>query len=135
MDSKEYPNDIVVMFTIPLQPITKKNSSIPITTKTGKKIIIPSAAFQKYQRRCKEHVPVGLMIDCPVNIEAKYYIGKDSRVDISNLHSALHDILVHYKTIKDDDRTIVAGTDGSRVYVDHEYPRTEVIISEFKESV
>lgn len=50
-------------------------------------------------------------------------------VDIINLHSALHDILVRYRVIEDDNYRIVASTDGSRVMYDKLHPRTEVEIT------
>ncbi len=56
-------------------------------------------------------------------------------MDITNLHSALHDILVASGVLKDDSSLsprIVVGTDGSRVLVDRENPRTEVEITEAK---
>ena len=55
------------------------------------------------------------------------------RVDITNLHSALHDILVHYQVIEDDNSNIVKATDGSRVLYDKENPRTEIYITRFEE--
>ena len=73
-------------------------------------------------------------IDRPVNIKALYYMEKNARVDITNLHSALHDILTRAGVLKDDSSLhpkIVAGTDGSRVYVDAKNPRTEIVITSF----
>ena len=55
------------------------------------------------------------------------------RVDITNLHSALHDILTHYGVIADDNCKIVVATDGSRVKVDRDNPRTEVIVTKVEE--
>lgn len=53
---------------------------------------------------------------------------KNGKVDITNLHSALHDILVKVGVLEDDNYKIVASTDGSRVFVDEGNPRTEVEI-------
>lgn len=55
------------------------------------------------------------------------------RVDLNNLHNALHDILVHYQIIDDDNSEVIAATDGSRVRYDKEFPRTEITIKEIKE--
>ena len=55
------------------------------------------------------------------------------RVDLINLHSALHDVLVHYKVIEDDNSKIVVSTDGSRVRYSKENPRTEVEITDSQE--
>ena len=47
-----------------------------------------------------------------------------------NLHSALHDCLVKHGVVTDDNYKIIATTDGSRVEIDRENARTEVIIEE-----
>lgn len=52
------------------------------------------------------------------------------RVDLINLHEALHDILVHYKVLADDNCKIIVSMDGSYVDVDKWEPRTEVTITE-----
>lgn len=70
--------------------------------------------------------PLG--IDYPVNVKAIYYIDKDRKVDIINLHSALHDCLVKYGVVTDDNYKIIATTDGSRVEIDRANPRTDVEI-------
>lgn len=51
------------------------------------------------------------------------------KVDITNLNSALHDVLTKYRVIADDDSKIAGATDGSRVRYDKNNPRTEVYIS------
>ena len=70
-----------------------------------------------------------LGIDQPVNVAAKFYMPTRRRVDLTNLHEALHDILVNYGILTDDNAKIIVSTDGSRVYWDKENPRTEVIIT------
>lgn len=72
-------------------------------------------------------------IDYRVNIKAWYYMPTRRRVDITNLHEALHDILVKYGVIADDNCKIVFSTDGSRVLYDKNNPRTEVEITEVDE--
>lgn len=52
------------------------------------------------------------------------------RVDLVNLLEATCDILVHYGVLADDNSSIVAGHDGSRVLHDKERPRVEVTITE-----
>ena len=54
------------------------------------------------------------------------------RVDLTNLHEALHDILVDYEVLADDDYKTIASTDGSYVEVDKWEPRTEVTITELE---
>lgn len=125
--------DILLEFTIPLTPITKKNSS-QIVVCGGRPRIIPSKKFKEYQEACGWFIKSpDKPIDCKCNIKAVYYMPTRRRVDITNLHSALHDILVHYKVIADDNCKIVIATDGSRVKYDKDNPRTEVIITEVDE--
>lgn len=70
-----------------------------------------------------------LGIDQPVNVAAKFYMPTRRRVDLTNLNEALHDILVNYGILTDDNAKIIVSTDGSRVYWDKENPRIEVIIT------
>lgn len=76
-----------------------------------------------------------LKIDYPVNIKATYYVKRNARVDITNLESALMDVLVKAGVLADDSAikpAIVVSTDGSRVYYDKENPRIEVEIERVK---
>ncbi|MDO4302125.1 MAG: RusA family crossover junction endodeoxyribonuclease [Clostridia bacterium] len=126
-------SDELLRFTIPLTPITKKNSS-QIVVCSGKPRIIPSKKFREYQEACGWFIhKLDKPIECKCNIKAVYYMPTRRRVDITNLHSALHDILVHYGIIADDNCKIVIGTDGSRVRYDKENPRTEVVITKVEE--
>ena len=116
---------------IPLNPITKKNSQrILHKYNRGKKIpfISPSEAFENFQEDCGYFVKP-LNIDYPVNVEARYFMKKRYKVDLSNLNSSIHDILVHYNVIKDDSAKYIVSTDGSRVYYDKDNPRVEIIIT------
>ena len=120
--------------TIPLEPRTKKNSGRMVKTKTGKSFLLPSKAFSEYQKECGyllKRFP--LHLEQPINIKAIYFMGTRRKVDITNLNSALHDILVHYDVIADDNMRIVMGTDGSRVYYDKDNPRTEITITAMEE--
>lgn len=121
-----------ICFTIPLPPVTKKNSQRIVNTGKFYKIL-PSKQFEAYQEKVGWLIPhKNLRIDYPVNIKAVYYMPTARKVDITNLHSALHDILVHYGVLADDSSLspqIVEGTDGSRVKVDCLNPRTEITIS------
>lgn len=121
-----------INFTITLPPVTKKNSSRIVIYK-NKPMLLPSKAFTQYQKDAGWFIPCRhLRIDYPVNIKACYYMATNRKVDISNLHSALCDVLVHYGILADDSSLnpcIVAGMDGSRVYYDKYKPRTEVEIA------
>jgi len=67
-------------------------------------------------------------IDAPVNVKAVYYRPTRGKVDLCNLHAALHDALVFFGILIDDDCTVIVSTDGSRVEYDKEDPRTEIWI-------
>lgn len=90
-------------------------------------MIIPSKAYVEYKEACAPFLrPMG--INKAVNIKAVYYMPTRRRVDLINLHEALHDIMVDYGVLVDDNSNIVASTDGSRVEYDKDNPRTEVEI-------
>lgn len=117
----------VISFTIDVAPITKKNHSRIIRVK-GRPMVVPSEQYRKYQTAATPFCPYEL-IDYPVNVEAHYYMPTRRKADITNLESALMDVLVHAGTLMDDNCTIVVSTDGSRVHYDKDNPRTEVVIT------
>lgn len=122
-----------ISFTIHLAPITKKNSQRMIQAK-GRIIPIPSKQYIEYEHEAWNFMPmVRTPIDYPVNIKALYYMPTRRRVDLTNLHEALHDVLVKHHIILDDNCRIIVGTDGSRVLYDKQNPRTEVYIEEMDE--
>lgn len=116
-------------FTIKLKPVTKKNSQCIVKDRNGRPKIIQSAAYRKYEKQCKPYMPHVEMIESRVNVKAVYYMPDRRRVDLTNLHEALHDVLVHYSVLADDNCRIIVSTDGSYVSVDRENPRTEVTIT------
>jgi Holliday junction resolvase RusA-like endonuclease len=118
----------MIKFTINIPPRTKKNSQQIITVK-GRPMIIPSKLYKQYEKDCRYFMPKVEPIDYPVNVKALYYMPTKRRVDLANLHEALHDVLVHYKVVQDDNSNIIATTDGSKVLYDKERPRTEVEIT------
>lgn len=111
-------------------PVTKKNSNRIVSTKNGRKRIIPSKAYIDYEKMfCSQiHKEFKLMIDYPVNVKSVYYRATRHKVDLNNLHSALHDCLVKAGVLEDDNYKIIASTDGSRVEIDKENPRVEIEI-------
>ena len=120
----------VIHFVIPIAPVTKKNSQRIVTVK-GRPMIIPSARYKAYEKDCGMLIKgKKLNINSPVNVKAIYYMPTRRRVDLTNLHEALHDILVKYEVLEDDNSKIIVSTDGSRVCYDKENPRTEVWIEE-----
>ena len=115
-----------IKFTIKGAPRTKKNSQQIVQIK-GRPRLIASAPYRKYEQMCKGQIPAE-HIDSPVNIKATYYMPTRRRVDITNLESALMDVLVKEGCLADDNCKIVVSTDGSRVMYDKLNPRTEVEI-------
>lgn len=125
MQKEEY------FYKIPCNPVTKKNSQRIIRLKNGRTLIKPSAAYEAYEDRALyflQPIPE-TPISEPVNIRCLYYMETRRKVDLSNLLSATDDILVTAAILKDDNRDIVAGHDGSRVFYDHDYPRVEITIT------
>ena len=122
--------ELVYSAMIPLNPKTKKNSQKIIKNpKTGRPIIVQSDDFKQYERDAGWFLKTSEKpIDYPVNIRCIFYRKTAQRVDLTNLLEAIDDILVKYKVLQDDNFRIIAGHDGSRVYIDREKPRTEIYI-------
>ena len=122
----------MIKFTIPIEPKTKKNSQriITIRDKYGRPRpkIIPSQSYVDYEKNAIKYCPRA-GIDYAVNVRAFYFRRKHHRVDLTNLESALMDVLVKAGTLKDDSCSIVWSTDGSRVFFDKDNPRTEIEIT------
>lgn len=120
----------MIKFTIPLAPISKKNSQrILVNRKTGKPFIMPSEQYKQYERDAELFIPRGVCIDKPVNVLCLFYMPSRRKCDLTNLLEAIDDVLVKSGLLADDNFTIVEGHDGSRVLYDKDNPRTEVIIT------
>lgn len=122
-------------FTIPMDPVTKKNSQQLITLKRNgscRRIVVPSKKYRNYEEDARavlspvEPVPAGTA----VNVKALFYMRTRRHVDLTNLNEALHDTLVRCGILEDDNCCVIVSTDGSRVYYDYNCPRTEVTITE-----
>ena len=123
-------------YVIPTAPVSKKNSQRIATNRiTGKPFILQSAQYTEYETaasyflRPKPQKP----IDYPVTVRCVYYMPTRRRVDTANLNAAAHDILVKYGILADDNRDIIASTDGTRTYYDKQNPRTEITIEPVEE--
>lgn len=117
-----------INFTIPLNPVTKKNSGRMVIAGNRRKLL-PSKAYEQYEHDCGFFIPHrGEKISEPVEITCRFYMRTRRKVDLANLLNAIDDILVHYGVIEDDNSKIVVSHDGSRVLYDKENPRTEVSI-------
>lgn len=124
-----------MVIVIPLAPVTKKNSQRIVNTgRNGvyRPRILPSKKYKEYEADAGWFLPQSLRanIDTPVNVECRYYMPTRRTVDLVNLQEATLDLLVHYEILKDDNSTVVASMDGSRVFYDKARPRTEITISE-----
>ena len=114
---------------IPLAPVTKKNSQQIFRGKNGRPFITQSERYKQYEIATGYYLkPLG--IANKVNVQAIYYMPSRRKVDLINLHSALHDCMVKHGTVVDDNSNIIVSTDGSRVDYDKDKPRTEVEIKE-----
>lgn len=118
-------------YVVGLRPITKKNGARILQFGKAKKVV-PSEQFIKYQNtagiyfRPRPEKP----IDFPVEVECKFYMPTQHRVDLTNLLEAIDDILVKYGILEDDNSKIIVSHDGSRVLYDKARPRTEITIRE-----
>ena len=127
----------MLYIAIPIEPVSKKNSQrILINRKTGNPFVMPSVKYEHYQNDAGRLIRLQQIksledygITYPVNIKCKFYMSTRRRCDLTNLLESIDDILTHYGVITDDDYKHVAGHDGSRVYVDKEFPRTEIYIT------
>lgn len=118
-----------MIIEIPITPRTKKNSSRVVYVH-GRIMVIPSKNYKEYEKNCEKYMPsLENPINYPINLKCTFYMGTKRKVDISNLFSAISDILTRYKVIEDDNRNIIVSYDGSKVYYDKEHPRTVIEIT------
>lgn len=122
---------IELKFTVPLPPISKKNSQQILTNRaTGRPFISPSKQYKQYERDAKHFIPrLKEPISEEVNVQCLYYMPTKRRVDLVNLLEATCDLLVKFGVLEDDNADIVASHDGSRVIKGAEFPRTEIYIT------
>ena len=123
-------------------PRTKKNS--PMIAGTGRKCPVCGKPAKQWVRQgdvYTNYAALALMqlepkptkpIDYPVNVRCVFYLNTRRRIDKSNLEAAAHDLLVEAEILADDNRDIIATTDGSCVLYDREKPRTEITITPLK---
>jgi len=123
---------ILYSFIIPLNPITKKNSS-RIVRYGAKTALLPSKQYCQYEKDCinlTKHLKLLEPINKPINLKCVFYMQTRRKVDLTNLLSAINDTLVKCGILEDDNSKIVVSMDGSRVRYDKECPRTEIEITE-----
>lgn len=125
-----------VKFTLPVRPVTKKNKG-QIVMRGSHPILLPSKLYLQFE---KDTLPYFMRVKIqtgeiayPVNVQCLFYMETHRRVDLCNLLNAVDDAMVASGLIVDDNRDIIAGHDGSRVYYDKENPRIEIEITELKD--
>ena len=123
-------------FTMPLPPVTKKNSQrIMHSSKTGRPFIMPSQNYMDYEAEAVWHCKrarVQRPIEEPVEVKCLFYMPTRRRVDLTNLLESIDDVLVRAGVLKDDHSGIIVSHDGSRVLYDKDNPRTEVSITAYE---
>lgn len=90
-------------------------------------MLIPSKPYMEFEKSCR-HFLKPLKIDYAINLKCEFYMKTRRKVDLPNLLNSICDVLVKHETIVDDNKDIVVGFDGSRVYYDKENPRIEIEI-------
>lgn len=121
-----------INYTIPLPPVSKKNSQqIMVNRSTGKPFIYPSKQYKDYEQSALWYIrqKPAQPITCPCNVKMVFYVPTRRRVDLVNLQEAALDILVLAGVLSDDNAAVVASMDGSRVIYDKENSRTEIEIT------
>lgn len=126
----------MIKITIPMPPVTKKNSMrIVRNRKTGKRRIMPSQQYMDYEAEALWHCKrarVQRPIEEPVEVKCLFYMPTRRRVDLTNLLESIDDVLVRAGVLKDDHSGIIVSHDGSRVLYDKDNPRTEVYIADYE---
>lgn len=120
----------MIRITIPLPPVTKKNSQRIVVVR-NRPMILPSQKYKDYERDAMPAMlPYRKGYTGPVNLRCLYYMPTRRRVDLCNLLEATCDLLVHHGVLADDNSAVVVSHDGSRVLYDSEHPRTEIFLEE-----
>lgn len=125
----------VIDITLKGRPATKKNSG-RIVFKNGKRIIIPSEAYENYEDACLWQLSgKKLHISGIVVVECKYYLpNKRSWPDLIGLLQATSDILTKAGVI-DDDKWICSYGESCIAGIDKDNPRAEIRIMDRKNKV
>lgn len=127
-----HDNKEMIHLTIFGNPRPKKNNMRPARRRNGSLMLIQSQNYIDFAELAKPQLVKQYKdnaIDYAVNVKLIYYRADNRRTDLVNLQNATLDILVDANVLADDNYKIVQSTDGSRVYVDKDNPRTEIYIS------
>lgn len=125
-----------IKFILYGNPASKKNSmQVGRNRYTGKTFVSQNKNYLEYEKDCLKQICFNsnLMklepINEAVNVQCVYYRDNNRRCDLPNLINATLDVLVKGNILADDNFKIVAGLDGSRVFIDKGNPRTEIIVT------
>ena len=112
-------------------PRSKKNSQQIFRGKGGRPFITQSQQYKDYEKECLRQLKEKhkQKIDYPVNVQMIFHMPTRRRCDLGNLQAACLDILVKGGVLADDNRNIVAGMDGSRVFWNHNDPHVDIEIT------
>jgi Holliday junction resolvase RusA-like endonuclease len=122
----------MINITIPLTPVSKKNSQRIVIVR-GRPMILPSKVYKEYEKAAVALLRQqysGEPIGTEVNVAMVFYMPTRRRVDLVNLEEACLDVLVTAGILRDDNSKIVACMDESYVSYDKKNPRTEITITE-----
>jgi Holliday junction resolvase RusA-like endonuclease len=123
--------DVTIEFTIPLPPISKKNSQ-QIIKLHNRPCIIQSKQYRQYEKDAAPFIPkLPAPIKFPVNVEAVFYVSARRKCDLTNYLEAADDVMVKCGLLEDDNCMIICAHDGSRVVWDKDKPRTEISITPY----
>lgn len=114
--------------TILGHPVTKKNSQI-LRCRGGRPLIVQSKKYRQYEKMVLAQMVhyTGPRYNCPVRVNARYYLKDNRWPDLNNLMAGTADILEKAGIIEND-RQIVSW-DGSRIMGKSEEPRVEIVIT------
>ena len=128
----------MIEFTLPVTPRSKKNHG-QIVMRGKFPVLIPSKQYQQFEKDCLPYLyrvkAEAGVVNYPVNIQCIFYTDARRKVDLANLLNAVDDAMVASGFIIDDNRDIIAGHDGSRVFNDKNNPRIEITITKEKDYI
>lgn len=118
--------------TLKGQPVTKKNSRRIYEGSGGKKILLPSAAFEEYAGKCLWQIggKYRKKIKGPVKVDYTYHMATDHNADLDNLVVGTNDILVSGEVLEDDGKRIIREISARFGENDKNDPRVEIEIKE-----
>jgi Holliday junction resolvase RusA-like endonuclease len=87
-----------MLITLDGLPASKKNSKRIYRTRTGKTLVLPSTAYEKWRKKAigqiiEQHGASRKISNYPVNIIARFQIKNKTNVDMDNMLSSLLDML------------------------------------------